>query len=136
MLTDHQTPEIQQKVKLVNILLRPEISMEDIRGINEGLNELIESLPEEVRSDASVAAEISLKYKRYIEKEQDVANKILKFEEVALRPDIDYFSITALSYEAREKLTKFKPATIGQASRISGVSPADISVLLIYIQRT
>lgn len=136
MLTDHQTPEIQQKVKLVNILLRPEISMEDIRGINEGLNELIESLPEEVRSDASMAAEISLKYKRYIEKEQDVANKILKFEEVALRPDIDYFSITALSYEAREKLTKLKPATIGQASRISGVSPADISVLLIYIQRT
>lgn len=136
MLADHQTPEIQQKVKLVNILLRPEISMEDIRGINEGLNELIESLPEEVRSDASVAAEISLKYKRYIEKEQDVANKILKFEEVSLRPDIDYFSITALSYEAREKLTKFKPATIGQASRISGVSPADISVLLIYIQRT
>lgn len=136
MLTDHQTPEIQQKVKLVNILLRPEISMDDIRGINEGLNELIESFPEEVRSDASVAAEISLKYKRYIEKEQDVANKILKFEEVALRPDIDYFSITALSYEAREKLTKFKPATIGQASRISGVSPADISVLLIYIQRT
>lgn len=136
MLTDHQTPEIQQKVKLVNILLRPEISMDDIRGINEGLNELIESLPEEVRSDASMAAEISLKYKRYIEKEQDVANKILKFEEVALRPDIDYFSITALSYEAREKLTKLKPATIGQASRISGVSPADISVLLIYIQRT
>ncbi len=136
MLTDHQTPEIQQKVKLVNILLRPEISMEDIRGINEGLNELIESLPEEVRSDASMAAEISLKYKRYIEKEQDVANKILKFEEVSLRPDIDYFSITALSYEAREKLTKLKPATIGQASRISGVSPADISVLLIYIQRT
>lgn len=136
MLTDHQTPEIQQKVKLVNILLRPEISMDDIRGINEGLNELIGSLPEEVRSDASMAAEISLKYKRYIEKEQDVANKILKFEEVALRPDIDYFSITALSYEAREKLTKLKPATIGQASRISGVSPADISVLLIYIQRT
>lgn len=136
MLADHQTPEIQQKVKLVNILLRPEISMDDIRGINEGLNELIESLPEEVRSDASMAAEISLKYKRYIEKEQDVANKILKFEEVALRPDIDYFSITALSYEAREKLTKLKPATIGQASRISGVSPADISVLLIYIQRT
>lgn len=136
MLTDRQTPEIHQKVKLVNILLRPEISIDDIRGINEGLNELIESLPEEVRSDASVAAEISLKYKRYIEKEQDVANKILKFEEVSLRPDIDYFSITALSYEAREKLTKFKPATIGQASRISGVSPADISVLLIYIQRT
>lgn len=136
MLTYHQTPEIQQKVKLVNILLRPEISMDDIRGINEGLNELIGSLPEGVRSNASMAAEISLKYKRYIEKEQDVANKILKFEEVALRPDIDYFSITALSYEAREKLTKFKPATIGQASRISGVSPADISVLLIYIQRT
>ena len=136
MLADHQTPEIQQKVKLVNILLRPEISIDDIRGINEGLNELIESLPEEVRSDASMAAEISLKYKRYIEKEQDVANKILKFEEVALRPDIDYFSITALSYEAREKLTKLKPATIGQASRISGVSPADISVLLIFIQRT
>ena len=80
------------------------------------------------------AAEILLKYQRYIEKEQDVAGRILKFEDVVLPSDFDYFSLQSLSYEAREKLNKMRPRTIGQASRISGVSPADVSVLLIYFK--
>ena len=76
-----------------------------------------------------------LKYSRYIEKEHEVAERILKYEEVALPMDMDYHALTALSFEAREKLSKMRPATIGQASRISGVSPADISVLLVFLKR-
>ena len=77
-----------------------------------------------------------MKYQRYIEKEQEVAERILKFENVRLPHDMDYFALQALSYEAREKLTKMRPATLGQASRISGVSPADVSVLMIYLNQT
>ena len=77
--------------------------------------------------------EILIKYESYIIKEQELANRISKHENVFLKDDIDYMNIIAISYEAREKLLKIKPASIGQASRISGVSPADISVLLVYI---
>lgn len=135
MLEGKSTPAISQKQKLVNLLLRPEIALADLVPVAEGLPEVVASIPEDVRADAMVAAEIGVKYQRYIEKEMDVASKILKFEDVPLKSDIDYFSILALSYEAREKLTKMRPATIGQASRISGVSPADVSVLLIYMQK-
>src|SRR5574344_173944 len=133
MLEEHQTPPLQQKVKLLNLLLRPEITLSDLLPISEGLRAAVEDVPSALREDVSSSAEIMLKYKRYIEKEQDVANKILKFEDIPLRDDIDYFSLQSLSYEAREKLSKMKPRTIGQASRISGVSPADISVLIVYM---
>ena len=76
-----------------------------------------------------------IKYQRYIEKEQEVANRILKFEDIPLPADYDYFTLTALSYECREKLNRYRPTTIGQASRISGISPADISVLLLAFAR-
>lgn len=135
LLESKNTPALQQKVKLVSVLLRPEISIHDILSVSEPLREVVDGVPEPLKNDVLMAAETALKYKRYIEKEQDVANKISKFEDVELGEDIDYFSLQALSYEAREKLTKMKPKTIGQASRISGVSPADISVLLIYKQR-
>lgn len=135
MLERLQTPPLQQKVKLVSLLLRPEVSLGDIMDISPEVVSVVNSVPEELRSEVLDAAEISLKYKRYIEKESDVAGRILKFEDVPLKEDIDYFSINALSYEAREKLTKIRPKTIGQASRISGVSPADVSVLLIYMGR-
>ncbi len=135
MLSDKQSPLIQQKVKLLNVLLRPEISMDDLCRVSAELRSATESVPVEIREDVISAAEIALKYERYIEKEQDVAARILKFENVCLPVETDYFSLHALSYEAREKLSKMKPKTIGQASRISGVSPADISALLIYLQR-
>lgn len=135
MLSDKQSPLIQQKVKLLNVLLRPEISMDDLCRVSAELRSATESVPVEIREDVISAAEIALKYERYIEKEQDVAARILKFESVCLPVETDYFSLHALSYEAREKLSKMKPKTIGQASRISGVSPADISALLIYLQR-
>ena len=79
--------------------------------------------------------ETSIKYQRYIEKEQEVASRILKFEDIPLPAGYDYFQLSALSYECREKLNRYRPVTIGQASRISGVSPADISVLLLTFAR-
>lgn len=135
MLESLNTPTLSQKVKLVNLLLRPEISMKELVVVSPELQEQIDSVPDSVRVDAVNAAEISLKYQRYIEKEQEVADRILKFENVPLPSDFDYFTIQSLSYEAREKLSNMRPATIGQASRISGVSPADVSVLLIAFNK-
>jgi tRNA uridine 5-carboxymethylaminomethyl modification enzyme len=86
-------------------------------------------------NEALQFVEINTKYSSYIEKEQEMAEKISKNDDLYLREDFDYFSLKSLSYEAREKLSKIKPATIGQASRISGVSPADIAVLLIYLRK-
>lgn len=133
MLESLNTPALQQRVRLVNLLLRPEVTMQDLMGVSSELTSLVDTIPSDIREEALSASEIQLKYKRYIEKEQDVASRILKFEDIALPTDFDYFSLQSLSYEAREKLTKMRPATIGQASRISGVSPADISVLLIVL---
>ena len=134
MLERLDTPVLQQKVKLVNLLLRPEVGMNDLLTISPDLQDRVGTIPSEVRNEVVNAAEILLKYQRYIEKEQDVAGRILKFEDVVLPSDFDYFSLQSLSYEAREKLNKMRPRTIGQASRISGVSPADVSVLLIYFK--
>lgn len=135
LLEELQTPALQQRVKLVNLLLRPEVSIQHLLSISSDMREQVSIIPETIREEVVNAAEIALKYQRYIEKEQDVAGRILKFEDVPLPADFDYFSLQSLSYEAREKLTKLKPRTIGQASRISGVSPADVSVLLIYMRQ-
>ena len=135
MLESLQTPPVQQRVKLLNLLLRPEVDLSHLLQISPELADYVSTIPEDVRCDVVNASEILLKYQRYIEKEEDVANRILKFENVRLPDDFDYFSLQSISYEAREKLTKMRPHTLGQASRISGVSPADVSVLLIYLQQ-
>lgn len=135
MLTAKQTPDISQKVKLLNLLLRPELNMADLMTISVELKSLVDTIPEDIRDEVVDSTELLLKYQRYIEKEQTVAEKILKFENLALRDNIDYYKLQALSFEAREKLTRMKPKTIGQASRISGVSPADISVLIIFLNQ-
>lgn len=135
MLEEKGTPALQQRVKLVNLLLRPEVDMEGLLSVSPSLQEEVEKVPSEIRSDVVTATEIQLKYQRYIEKEQEVANRILKFENVPLPDGFDYFTIQSLSYEAREKLNRMRPRTIGQASRISGVSPADVSVLLIAFNK-
>jgi len=80
-------------------------------------------------------AEISVKYDGYINKEYEQVQKMDKIENVKLKPEFDYMSLPSLSMEARQKLTKMKPQTLGQASRISGVSPSDISVLMVYLGR-
>lgn len=135
MLEEHETPPIDQKVKLLSLLLRPQLHIGDLVPVSENLKDALVEIRDDLREEALEYAEVLLKYQNYIDKEQDIANKILKYENLPLRDDFDYFSLQSLSYEAREKLTKMKPKTIGQASRISGVSPADISVLIIYLNR-
>ncbi|MDY6372585.1 MAG: tRNA uridine-5-carboxymethylaminomethyl(34) synthesis enzyme MnmG [Bacteroidales bacterium] len=130
-LQEHGSALLNQKVRLSSLLLRPELSLRDLAQLAPEVSAAVSSLPAEVVQDVETA----IKYQRYIEKEQEVANRILKFEDIPLPTDYDYFLLDALSYEAREKLSKHHPATIGQASRISGVSPADISVLLIAFAR-
>lgn len=134
MLESLDTPPIQQRLRLENLLLRPEVSLRDLMTVSPVLADRVASLPATLRDEVAEAAEIGLKYRRYIEKEQDVAGRILKFEGIELPPDLDYFAIHALSYEAREKLTKLRPRTLGQASRISGVSPADVAVLMVLLK--
>ncbi len=135
ILADKQSAAISQKVKLRNLLLRPELSMKDMEEFSTDLTVLIDHVPESIRREVVDSTELLLKYERYIEKEQTVAEKLLKFENLLLSDNLDYTSLHALSFEAREKLTRMKPKTIGQASRISGVSPADVSVLLIYMEQ-
>ena len=130
-LQEHGSALLNQKVHLSSLLLRPELSLRDLAQLAPEVSAAVSSLPADVVQDVETA----IKYQRYIEKEQEVANRILKFEDIPLPTDYDYFLLDALSYEAREKLSKHHPATIGQASRISGVSPADISVLLIAFAR-
>ena len=132
-LESHQSAPLQQKVMLSNLLLRPELSLDNLVELSPELNEFIQNIPSSVREEVRVSSEILIKYSRYIEKEREVADRISKYENLPIRADMDYRSITALSFEAREKLSTIRPQTIGQASRISGVSPADISVLLVVM---
>lgn len=133
LLAQKESSEIEQKSKLSNLLLRPQIS----------LNDLINTLPTlEAYRDADrftkeclEEAEIQIKYESYIEKEKELADKLDRLEFFKLPTDLDYHTIQSLSYESREKLNRYKPQTLGQASRISGISPADISVLAIMLGR-
>ncbi|MHC1777406.1 MAG: tRNA uridine-5-carboxymethylaminomethyl(34) synthesis enzyme MnmG [Lentimicrobium sp.] len=128
------TAPISQKVKLSTLLLRPQVGLHnlieclpDVKGHFAAYNSLTEEVIEE--------AEILTKYQGYIDKEKEIAEKISKFDDIRLKPDFDYNSLLSLSYEAREKLSKVRPETIGQASRINGVSPSDISVLVVFLSR-
>ncbi|MBQ9418237.1 MAG: tRNA uridine-5-carboxymethylaminomethyl(34) synthesis enzyme MnmG [Bacteroidales bacterium] len=131
MLSNHCSVPIQQKTALATLLQRPELNLTDLSSCSNSCHTAIENLPDDIRDEVEEEAEIMIKYKHYIDKEQEVASRILKFEQVTLPHDFDYYSLTALSYEAREKLSQHRPTSIGAASRISGVSPADISVLLV-----
>ena len=125
---------IRQKSPLVNLVLRPGISITALSGLHAGLAGMIEEM-DEWAEEVVECTEIGLKYENYIVREKEIAEKITKLEDIRLSEKMDYFGIRSLSYEAREKLSRIRPETIGQASRISGVSPADISVLLVYLGR-
>jgi tRNA uridine 5-carboxymethylaminomethyl modification enzyme len=122
---------MKQKVKAVSLLLRPQLNITNLAACVPGWDRLIADLPPTDATSILEEAETQLKYHSYIEKERDLASRMTKHENITLSPDTDYHTIKALSFESREKLNRFKPATIGQASRISGVSPADIAVLLV-----
>ena len=126
---------IKQQVKLSSLITRPGVTMEEVREMNNGRdNKLTEGLNEESR-EVIMQAEIQMKYEGYISREQDVANKMNRLEGVKIPVDMDFSKLSSLSAEAKHKLKEIQPATIGQASRISGVSPSDVSVLLVYLGR-
>ena len=130
-LSDSGTSPIKQKVKFSSILARPQISLDTIIKKNEldrlGLKRF--------SKDCLEQAEIKIKYDGYIQREKEMATKLSRLEDVRIKDNFDFNSLSSISAEAREKLSKIKPKTIGQASRISGVSPSDISVLLIHFGR-
>ena len=130
----HGTSPISQRAKLGYILLRPQLNLFDMI---EGLDVLSEKydLNDRFVRECVQEAEILIKYDGYINKEYDLAEKLNRLDYVKLPADFDYHTLTSLSFEAREKLNRYKPKTLGQASRISGISPADISVLAIFLGR-
>jgi tRNA uridine 5-carboxymethylaminomethyl modification enzyme len=125
---------IKQKQKAGTLLLRPHISLKDLRACSVFLNEKLNKIAGD-HEDALMQAEIQIKYDGYISREQENAIKMNRLEEVKIPPTTDFSNLSSLSAEAVEKLTAIKPVTIGQASRISGVSPSDISILLVYLGR-
>ncbi len=129
------TPIITQKTKLSQLLLRPQVNLDILKNNVPYLNAEINKTPTEIKSQVEECAEILVKYESYIKKEEEIVSKLSHFENLVIKDDFDYHSLKSLSFEAREKLSKIRPKTIGQAGRISGVSPADISVLVIYISR-
>ena len=134
-LASHCSAPLSQRVSLASLLLRPELRLEELMELSPEAAASLRQLPDNLRDEVKHEVETVIKYQRYIEKEQEVASRILKFEDIALPADFDFFSLAALSYECREKLHRYRPATIGQASRISGVSPADVAVLLLTFAR-
>ena len=133
-LTSVGTSQLTQKRKLYDILLRNEINLKGLISALPTLSEFVSNL-NLVNDEAIEEAEIQIKYKGYIEREKFIADKILRLENIKLSSEFDYHALQSLTIEARQKLTKIKPDTIGQASRIPGVSPSDINVLLVYFGR-
>ncbi|HEY9114781.1 MAG TPA: tRNA uridine-5-carboxymethylaminomethyl(34) synthesis enzyme MnmG [Bacteroidales bacterium] len=131
ILEQLETSTLSQKTKLSNLLLRPQVGIDKLIETKESLRNFISenAMDDEILEEA----EILIKYEGYIEKENELALKMNKFDEIPLKEDFDYHGLESLSFEAREKLSKIKPKTIGQASRISGISPSDINVLIVYI---
>lgn len=131
MLNQLGTAEIPQNYKLDQILSRPQVGLNEIKGSVSFVGEFLNSFDQE----ALLQAEVLMKYEGYLEKEKLVVEKMSRLEDVRIRDDFDYTMVQSISLEAREKLTKQRPGTLGQASRISGISPSDVSVLMIYLGR-
>ena len=128
------TSPLSQRAKLGYVLLRPQLNLFDMIQTLDFLSDKY-NLKDRFVRECVQEAEILIKYDGYINKEQDLAEKLNRLDYVKLPRDLDYHTLTSLSFEAREKLNKYQPETLGQASRISGISPADISVLAIFLGR-
>lgn len=131
LLLELGTTTIPQNYKLDAILSRPQVELKDITNALPETNALLSSYDNE----ALLQAEVLLKYEGYLEKEKQVVEKMNRLEDVRIKDDFDFIAVQSISKEAREKLNKQRPKTLGQASRISGISPADVSVLMVHLGR-
>ena len=132
ILENKESAPVAQSDKMFKMFSRPNITMDDMRTIDD-----VERYIQEHHLDHEVLqqAEIQVKYAGYIQKEKNNADKLNRLEGIKIPENFDYNRLKSLSYEAREKLSSIKPTTVSQASRISGVSPNDISVMLVYMGR-
>jgi len=126
VLAQKGSSPLKQPATLASLLKRPELSYADLEGL---------AGDEAVAPEVKEQVEIQVKYEGYIKKQMQQIERFNKMESKRLPPDLDYGSITGLSLEAREKLAEIRPQSLGQASRIAGVSPADINVLLVYLEQ-
>ncbi|MDE6051957.1 MAG: tRNA uridine-5-carboxymethylaminomethyl(34) synthesis enzyme MnmG, partial [Paramuribaculum sp.] len=132
----HEISPLRQSVKLHDLILRPQLSIETLRQLLPEFDTFLKDNVEADRFDEIIeAAEILIKYNGYIERERQIADKIHRLEDIKLRGKIDYDSVNSISTEARQKLKRINPETIAQASRIPGISPSDINILLLMLGR-
>ncbi len=130
LLVKLNTAEIKEKINLEKLIKRPDLHILQFSDMDNQLEKILSSYPKEVIEQS----EILIKYEHYLNKEQLTAQKMLELENLRIPQNYNFHSLTAMSKESREKLSKIGPATLGQASRISGVSPADISVLIVHLK--
>jgi len=135
VIKERNTDPINQKIRMIEILKRPQISINDLIFLRTDLKNLLEEFKCSKCQEILESVEIEIKYKGYIDREEQLAEKIKRLDGIKIRKEIKYEELKALSTEARQKLKRNMPETIGDASRISGVSPSDISVLLMYMGR-
>jgi tRNA uridine 5-carboxymethylaminomethyl modification enzyme len=128
------TSGISQKAKAITVAARPQVVLEDLLRQIPGSEDLL-YFNSNRRREVTDATEILIKYSGYLQREKNVADKVSRLEELKIPDDIDYSELISISTEGRQKLSRIKPETIGQASRISGVSASDISILIIYLGR-
>lgn len=127
-----ETSTISQRTKFTNLLLRPQVELSSLKNCCANIQRFIEE--HRISSTEQENAEIRIKYANYIEKEKEMAGKLSNLDNIKISADFDYKNLPSLSLEAREKLSRVKPVNLGQASRISGVSPSDIAALMIYLR--
>ncbi|RYU89327.1 tRNA uridine-5-carboxymethylaminomethyl(34) synthesis enzyme MnmG [Mucilaginibacter terrigena] len=131
LLEESGTSPINQSAKLFNLLTRPQIGFNELKRIDGSLQDKLSGYDKETVEQA----EIKIKYESYFIKELEIVDRMKKMEDREINPEFDYHQLVSLSKEAREKLMRIKPRTLGQASRISGVSPSDVSVLMVHVSR-
>jgi tRNA uridine 5-carboxymethylaminomethyl modification enzyme len=131
LLEELGTTPINQSAKLFNLLSRPQIGFNELKRIDSSLQDKLSGYDKETIEQA----EIKIKYESYFIKELEIVDRMKKMEDREINPEFDYRQLVSLSKEAREKLMRIKPRTLGQASRISGVSPSDVSVLMVHVSR-
>ena len=126
---------LKQGLKLKDLLLRPQLGFSNLSPVISALHDIIGQIPEEIREETVEAAEILLKYEGYISRERQIADKLKRLDAVKIPATFEYESLKSLSTEARQKLCKHRPETIGEASRIPGISPSDVNILLLMMNR-
>ena len=126
---------LKQGVKLKDLILRPQLGFEQLKSMIAPLKDLIDEIPAPISEEVVEAAEISLKYEGYIARERQIADKLKRLDAVKIPVSFDYMTINSLSTEARQKLSRQRPETIGEASRIPGISPSDVNILLLLMNR-